>query len=95
MNTPGFAAEASLYRSGKVYSGHGGFGGTTPSVVAASACTDACSATYQSCLRGCAGGGGGGSTCCPTGKRCCGPCVKIGGRSYCEDGCVGPHQECP
>jgi hypothetical protein len=46
------------------------------------------------------GGGGGGGTpgrsCgCPSGTRCCGPCVKVPGQGLaCEGGCLEPGESC-
>lgn len=41
------------------------------------------------------GGGGGVAECCPSGRRCCGSCVKVSGGLRCDGACVGANQECP
>jgi hypothetical protein len=58
VNIPGFAAEASLYKSRQVYRGYGGGGDTAPRVVAAQlSCSDSCALQYTLCLVGAVSGG--------------------------------------
>jgi hypothetical protein len=53
MNIPGFAAQASLYKSGQAYCGLGGGGNTAPRVVAALLCETGCELDVGLCVLGC------------------------------------------
>ena len=53
MDIPGFAAEASLYKTGRVYRGYSRGGDTAPSVVAALSCDNACHLDLATCIALC------------------------------------------
>jgi hypothetical protein len=66
MNIPGYAAEASLYKSTSLYWGHGGISSAADAplqVVMQQDCQSQCYSQYQQCLNTCG---------CPSGYTNCG-----------------------
>ena len=76
MNIPGFAAQASLYKSGQAYWGLRGGGNTAPRVVAALLCEAICELEYSAC-----------AVLCGLNPACQVPCDRALVR--CLNGCLG------
>jgi hypothetical protein len=93
MAIPGYAAEASLYKTTRLYRGYSGVAGVEegPNVVAQQiGCEAACRASFAICLNGCPPPPPPPPRECPRGQRCCerdvnGDCAL----------CVPEGAECP
>jgi hypothetical protein len=80
MTIPGFAAEASIYRSAKVYFGYSRAGKIRSDVMAASVCTDVCDLAKDEC-----------EALCEESAVCIAGCFGAAEicKSFCDDGSGG------
>ena len=96
MNIPGFAAQASLYKSGQAYWGLGGGGNTAPRVVAALLCEPGCALDVGLCVLGCIPDLNPicVTTCVVAGVKCLNGCGGGGGAGGGAKGCCPIGKKC-
>jgi hypothetical protein len=96
MNIPGFAAQASLYKSGQPYWGLGGGGNTAPRVVAALLCENSCYLDVGICTLGCISDLNAAcvALCVAAGVKCLNGCAGGGGAGGGAKGCCPIGKKC-